>query len=69
MFLCLITKKWKLKSSITITEFGFTKPFEGTKANKADIIFDSQRSFYYKKYLKGILIAISKGINVVRYLA
>ncbi|KAH6672086.1 glycoside hydrolase family 1 protein [Halenospora varia] len=68
-FLHFITNKWKPKGGIAITEFGFAEPFEGAKMNKADIVFDSIRSSYYKEYLEGILIAINEGVNVVGCLA
>lgn len=56
---------WKPKGGIAITEFGFSEPYEQLRTLRPDILSDYIRSAYYDDYLKGLLISISEGINVI----
>ena len=47
----------------------FSEPFEFYKTLKPDILYDYARSGYYHDYMRGILIALSEGVNVVGCLA
>ena len=67
-FLRYIHDTWK-PSSIAITEFGFSVPFEQMKTLSADIQSDLPRRVYYRAYMEGVLTAIAEGVPVVGTLA
>jgi hypothetical protein len=54
---------------VAVTEFGFSEPFESSKALLQDILYDTVRASYYHDYMEAILMAIAEGTNVVGCLA
>lgn len=68
-FLRYISETWAKDKPIIISEFGFAEPFEASKTNLHDILYDPIRTSYYHTYMRGILIALSEGINVAGCLA
>lgn len=68
-FLHYIQNTWKPSGGISVSEFGFSEPFEELKQLTADIRSDLARTTYYHDYMEAILIAISEGVNVVGTLA
>jgi beta-glucosidase/6-phospho-beta-glucosidase/beta-galactosidase len=63
-----IQDTWSPKA-ISVSEFGWTEPFEQYKTAKEDILTDPGRTMYYRNYMEAILLAISEGVNVVGCLA
>ncbi|KAK8152904.1 glycoside hydrolase superfamily [Phyllosticta citrichinensis] len=68
-FMRYIQDTWKPRDGILIAEFGFAEPFEAQKTNLPDILFDPQRSAYYKDYMEAVLLALAEGTKVVGTLA
>ena len=68
-FLHYIQDTWHPSGGISVSEFGWTEPFEDQKALKQDILTDPGRVMYYRTYMEAILVAISEGVNVVGCLA
>jgi beta-glucosidase/6-phospho-beta-glucosidase/beta-galactosidase len=67
-FLHYIQKTWP-SGGIVVSEFGFSEPYEELRTSLPDIVSDPIRSMYYRDYMKGILMAISEGVNVVGSIA
>ena len=67
-FLHYIQETWP-SGGIVVSEFGFSEPYEELRTSLVDIVTDPIRSMYYRDYMKGVLIAISEGVNVVGSIA
>lgn len=69
IFLHYLEDTWSRGGPIAISEFGFSEPYENSKALLQDARFDLARSAYFHDYMEAILIAMSEGVNVVGTLA
>lgn len=63
-FLHYIQDTWP-SGGIVVSEFGFSEPYEELRTSLADIVTDPIRSMYYRDYMKGILMALAEGVNVI----
>ncbi|KAF2724396.1 glycoside hydrolase family 1 protein [Polychaeton citri CBS 116435] len=68
-FLHYIQDTWPSAGGVAVTEFGFAEPFEQLKTLRQDILYDPVRMGYLYGYMRGILIALSEGVDVVASLA
>lgn len=68
-FLHYIADTWAGGRPIVVSEFGFAEPFEARKTILQDILYDPIRTSYYHDYMRGILTAMSEGVNVAGCLA
>ncbi|KAF2765349.1 glycoside hydrolase [Teratosphaeria nubilosa] len=69
IYLKYLADRWAGPRPLVVSEFGFAEPYEELKTVLADILYDSIRASYFRDYMRGILIALSEGVNVAGCLA